>query len=159
MMDFENIVSNQQSLVQAAGAILSERSLNLGTADTLPAAFQAVGTPFKDVGRGGPLFCFVKVTETFDSAGDAVTCKVALVSADNAALDSNLTVIYETAAIAQAVLLAGYQFLLGSVPPGITQQYLGFRYTTAVADATAGKVYGAFTPTPNGTVRVVGAGS
>lgn len=158
MMDLENVVSKHQSLVAAAGAILSDFSLDLGASDTLPAAFQAVGSPFHDFGRGREIHCFVKVTEDFDSAGDAVTCQCALVMADNAALSSNLTVLSETPAIAQSVLLEGYEFRLGTVPPGITKRYLGFRFTTATADATAGKVFAAFV-VGRGSIRVTGAAS
>lgn len=146
MMDSENVVSNYQSLVAAAGAILSDKSVDLGASDTIAPAFQAVGSPFHDYGRGRTLFCFVKVTEEFDSAGDAVTCKCSLIMADNAALTTNATVLYETPAIAQASLLVGYVFRLGSLPPGITKRYIGFKYTTATADATAGKVFAAFLP-------------
>lgn len=144
MLDAETVVSNHQSLVAAAGAILSEFSYDLGVAGTPPAAYQAIGGIIYDVGRGGQIQAVAQVSETFDSAGDVVTCACALVMADNAALSSNLVVLSETPAIAQAVLLAGYMFRLGTVPQGITKRYLGFRYTTAVADATAGKIFAYF---------------
>ena len=144
MMDANTIVANQQSLVATAGAILSEASYYVGAAGTPPAAFQAIGTIVHDLGRGNHIEAWAQVTEAFDSSGDAVTCQCALVMADNAALSSNLTVLSETPAIAQAVLLPGYQFRLGSVPPGISKVYLGYRFTTAVADATAGKVFAGF---------------
>jgi hypothetical protein len=146
MLDADCIVSNHQSLAVAAGAILSTYSYDLGAAGTPPAAYQAVGAIIHDVGRGYPVQALARVSVTFDSAGDGVTCKCALVMADNAALDSNLTVLSETAAIAQAVLLAGYQFRLGSIPVGITKRYIGFRYTTAVEDATVGSVFAGFVP-------------
>jgi hypothetical protein len=144
MMDAETIVANQQSLVATAGAILSEFSYDLGAAGTPAPAFQAVGSIIHDVGRGFPMQAWAQVTEAFASTSSDVTCKCALVMADDAALTSNLTVLSETDAIACAVLLPGYQFRIGSVPPGITKRYLGFRFTTAVHDATAGKVMAGF---------------
>ena len=42
MMDLDNVVSNYQSLVATAGAILSELSWDPGAAATPPPAFQAV---------------------------------------------------------------------------------------------------------------------
>ena len=156
MMDAENIVSNYQSLVAAAGAILSDYSIDLGAADSLPSSFQSPGTPFSDFGRGREIHAFAKVTTDVDSAADNVTCQCAIVMADNAALSSNLTVLYETPAIAQSVLVRGYEFRLGTVPGGITKRYLGLRYTTAVADATAGIVFAGFLVN-RGTVRVTSA--
>lgn len=137
MLDVNELLSDDQSLVAAAGAILSTKSKDLGAAST----DNMGNTLVSDVGRGNPVQILCMVNEDFDSAGDAVTCKAAIVMADNAALTSNLTVLHETPAIAQATLVAGYQFRIGcAIPPGITQRYLGIRYTTAVADATAGKV-------------------
>lgn len=144
MLDQETVVSNAQSLIQAGvGALLSDYSYNLGAAGTPPAAFQAVGNIVHDVGRGRHMEAYAQIVETVTSGG-AITIQCALVMADNAALSSNLTVLSETPAIALATLVAGYQFRLGSVPQGITKQYLGFRYTTATAVATAGKVTAGF---------------
>jgi len=144
MMDAETIVANQQSLVASAGAILSEFSYDLGAAGTPAAAFQAVGSIIHDLGRGNGLQAWAQVTTAFASSGNLVTCKCALVMADDAALTSNLTVLSETPAIACATLVAGYQFRLGTVPPGITKRYLGYRFTTATEDATAGVVMAGF---------------
>jgi hypothetical protein len=155
MMDAETIVSTQQSLIQAVvGALLSDLSYDLGVAGTPPAAFQAVGSIFHDVGRGNDLQAFAQIVESVTSGG-AFTCQCALVMADDAALGTNLTVLSETPAIGKATLVAGYQFRLGNVPQGISRRFLGFRYTTAVAVATAGKVMAGFL-VGRSTVRVTG---
>lgn len=139
MMDIENLFSDQQSLVASAGAILSDHSIELGAPDVIPGF--TTQTPVHDIGRGKEVNVLVQVTQDFDSASDNVTCKAALVMADDEALTSNLTVLEETPAIAQAVLVKGYQWRLGgTIPPGISKRFLGIRYTTAVGDATAGKV-------------------
>jgi hypothetical protein len=133
--------SDQQSLVATAGAILCDKSLDTWDGNTAMPTDAHGNQPLSDIGRGAPLEILVQVTETFDSAGDAVTCVFAVVMADNEALSSNLVVLSQTPAIAQASLVAGYQARLGvSLPVGISKRFLGVRYTTAVADATAGKV-------------------
>ncbi len=142
LLDLESLFSNDQSLVATAGAILSEKSIDVGAAGTIPGAFQARGTAPRDVGKGMPVQVLVQVTEDFDSAGDVVTCVFELITADDAALTSNVVSISKTPAIAQAALVKGYQAMVpGVIPPGTgADRYIGMRYTTAVADATAGKV-------------------
>lgn len=157
MMDIENVVSNYQSIAAAAGAILSDKSLDTGAAPTLPDSFQAVGTPFHDFGRGAPIHCFVKITEAV-STGSSPTVACALVMADDAALTTNLTVLEDTGAIAAATLVVGYQFRLGTIPPGLSRRYVGFRYTIAVATTTTGKVFAAFVNSV-GSIRVTSSAS
>lgn len=143
MMDNECIVSNSQSAIQAAvGALLSDFSYDTGVAGTPPAAVQAIGSIFHDLGRGGALQAFAEVNTTITGAGLTMQC--ALVMADNAVLSTNLTVLSETPAIAVATLVAGYQFAIGAIPQGISRRFLGFRYTTAVAVATAGTLFAGF---------------
>lgn len=146
ILDANALFSDDQSLVAAAGAILSEKSYDVGAPGSIPDAFQSRGSAPHDIGKGRPVLVECQVTETFDSAGDAVTCKAQLVTADNAALDSNLVVIGSSEAIPQATLVAGYKFLVpGVIPPGTgADRYIGMRYTTAVADATAGKITAGF---------------
>lgn len=139
MLDANLTVSNAQSLVATAGAILSEKSIDLWNGQTSLPADALGNTVISDAGLGNVPVLLCQVVTTFDSAGDAVTTKAALVMADDEALTSNLTVLHETPAFAQSVMVAGYQFRI-AVPPGITKRFLGIRYTTAVADATAGKV-------------------
>lgn len=156
MMDIENVVSNQQSIAAAAGAILSDKSIDMGVSDTLAPSFQAIGSPFHDWGRGTPVHCFVKITELV-STGSSPTVACALVMSDNADLTS-ATVLMDSGAIAAATLVVGYEFRLGSLPPGITKRYIGFRYTIAVAATTTGKVFAAFLVN-RPSIRVTSAGA
>lgn len=134
MLDKENTVSNQQSLIIAVGSALSDFSIDLGAAAT-----DSLGNSvISDIGRG-MADMLVQITETVLAAGGAATIDFQLVMADNAALTSNLVVLQTTGAIAKTVLLAGYQPRL-RIPVGISKRYLGLRYVVAAFDVTAGKV-------------------
>jgi hypothetical protein len=140
LLDKQSLFCNDQSLVGAAGATLSEKSIDVGAAGSMARRFNALGSAPRDVGKGMPVQVLVQVTEEFDSSGDNTTLKVELVTADDAALTSNLVVISVSAVIAQAALLKGYQFLVpGTIPPGTgADRYIGLRLTTATGDPTAG---------------------
>lgn len=80
---------------------------------------------------------FVQVTTAFDSAADDGTLVVAL---QTGATSTPTTVVAQTAAIAEASLVAGYQFSLGSIPVNVLR-YLDLQYTVAGSgDFTAGKI-------------------
>lgn len=142
MRDQEMMFARSQSLVGAAGAFLSDKSIAIGAPQqSMGAAFQAVGNMFgRDLGKGEPLHAFVEIAEDFDSAGDAVTLVAALIMADNAALTSNPVTLLQSRTYEQAELVAGTRIPLGAVPVGTTKAFVGVLFTTAVADATAGRV-------------------
>lgn len=137
MLDALNLFSDDQDLSQAAGTYLSDKSIFLGDINT-----DVLGnTPPQDIGRGVPVQVLCQITETVDSVEEDATVEAQLVMADNEALDSNLVVLQSTGAIAEATLVAGYQFRLGgTIPPGITKAYIGMRYLVAVHTTTAGKI-------------------
>lgn len=141
LLDAQSLFSNDQDLAKAAAAYLSDKSIDVGAAGTIPAGFQARGTAPRDVGKGKAKNVLVQVTETFTSGG-AGTLKVELVTADDEALTSNLAVHAVSDVIALATLAAGYQFLVPyALPPGIgADRYVGLRYTIGTATMTAGKV-------------------
>jgi hypothetical protein len=134
MQDIGNLCSDKQTVAIAQGAVLSDKSIDLGLATAGP-----LGTPIHDIGRGREVPLLIQMVESLASLG-AATIKVELVMADDAALTSNLVVLWDSGAIAKAVAVAGYQFRCPCVPFGVTKRYLGFRYTIGAADATAGKV-------------------
>lgn len=138
LLDKQNMFSENQDLSQDAGSYLSTNTIDRGA--TGSTAFH--GSPVNDIGRTRGLELMCQITETFTSGG-AATLQVQLVSADNAALDSNLTVLSETPAYALAALTAGKQFPI-SFGPGITQRYLGLRYVIGTATTTAGTVSAGF---------------
>jgi hypothetical protein len=136
LLDNQNLVSNNQSLVQAAGTYLSDFSIDLGATGTIPGLG---GSPNSDPGKSDIEF-IAQIVQTFTSGG-AATLQVNLVMADDAALTTNLVVLESTPVLALATLVAGYQFRLGhQLPVGITKRYIGLQYIIGTAAMTAGKV-------------------
>lgn len=135
LFDLQTLLSDKQSIAQVAGNYLSTNTIDLGVAGTPVLG----GTVASDIGRGLPVAVVAQITTAVTSAG-AATVQAQLVTADDAALSTNLTVIAQTDAIAKASLVPGYKFRLGTVPPGITQRYLGVRYVIGAATTTAGNV-------------------
>lgn len=81
----------------------------------------------------------IQVTTAFDSSANDGTLTVTLCT-DSDETVSNGTVLLSTAAIAEATLVAGYQFSLGSVPVN-TLEFLDLNYTVAGSgNFTAGKI-------------------
>src|SRR5262245_66002079 len=89
---------NDQTLVgQLVGTFLSEKSLYMGNAQTVPGYTTAA--PTNDKGRGTPKRLSVKVTTSCVSGGGG-TLAAELVIADDEALTSNLKTLKQTPAIA-----------------------------------------------------------
>jgi hypothetical protein len=148
LFDANNRFSYRQNLAQVVATYLSDKSINVGAAGTIPAMFQAIGSSgLRDVGKGEQLPVLVQVVETFTSGG-AGTLQVKLVTADNEALTSNLVIRGSTEIIALATLAAGYKFLVPSeIPPGLgDDQFIGLQYVIAGATMTAGKVTAGIVP-------------
>jgi len=97
ILDKENLFSDDQALTTTA---VSENVIDTGAA--------------KDVGPGEPLRVLAQITADL-ATGTSVA--VALQTATDAAFTSPV-VLYTTAAIAAAALLAGYEFALPMVPKG-----------------------------------------
>lgn len=87
-------------------------------------------------GQDCPLFLNFNVDTTTVSAG-STTLTITLESSANTSLTSSTT-HWTSTAIAKATLVAGYGFSV-PLPPGSYKQYVGARYTVAVADFSAGK--------------------
>lgn len=136
LFDKQNLFSDQQSLIHAAGSWLSDNVIDLGVAQAGP-----LGTPVYDVGRGQDKQLVVQITETFLAAAGAATLQVELVQADDAAITQNVETLVRSEAIAKAALVAGYQFRTPcEIPPGVTRRYLALRLTIATNPGTAGKL-------------------
>lgn len=143
-LDANTEMSNNQNLAQVAATYLSDKSVDLlplgSTGTTTDFLGGALATP-SDPGKTQLMKLLAMVTTAFTSAG-AATLQVNLVSADDAALTSNVTVLASTAVLAKTVLVAGYKFLIsGRLPPGITQRYIGLQYVIGTATTTAGNVW------------------
>jgi hypothetical protein len=140
--DALNMISDAQNLAQAAGTYLSDNSIDLGATGTVPG--NLVGPLIDDVGRAVNLELLVQVIQTFTSGG-AATLTVNVVTADNGALTTNLTVVATSGAIALAKLIAGYQIPV-LLPAGITQEFIGLQFVIGTAAMTAGKVTATLLP-------------
>lgn len=137
--DAQLLMMNKQTLVgQGVGTFLSEKSLYMGIASTIPGYTTAA--PVNDKGRGTPKRLSVKVTTTCVSGGGG-TLMAELVMADDEALTTNLKSLKQTAVIAAAQLVKGYEFRLGYLPIGITKKWLGIRMTIGTAIFTAGAIH------------------
>jgi len=77
--------------------------------------------------------------ETAISGGTGTSLTAELISADNAALTTNVTSLYSSGAVLSAALLAGVRLI--DIPmPKVSQAYLGFRYTRATGDFALGNI-------------------
>lgn len=138
LLDKQNTVSNQQSLVAAVGTVVSTDSIDLWGQAAVPTVPGLGGSVLKDIGRGKEPELLCQITEQVTSGG-AGTLQFQLVMADDDALTTNPVVLQETVAIAKATLVPGYQARL-CIPVGVSKRYLGAKYVIGTADLTGGKV-------------------
>lgn len=127
--------SDGQSLLQAAGSYLSDKSITAS-----PAGTPAIGGPLQsDFGRvDTDLDIAIVVTTAFTTAAGA-TLQIQVVQTDDAALTANLEVLRESRVIAVAAFVKGAIFRLGPVP-SMTRVNLGLRYVIGTGATTAGVV-------------------
>lgn len=122
LFDKENLFSEDQAITATAR---STNVIDLGTAET---------------GPGEPIEVLCQVTEDFDSAADDGTLVVALMTDSDAVIGTGGVVLHQTAAIAEAVLVAGYEFRFSAIPNGALR-YIDLNFTVAGSgDFTAGKI-------------------
>lgn len=121
IIDAENTPSFGQSVVGAAGAVLSTNAIDLLT-----------GVNDKGVGRHA--YANARVAETLVGG---TSIKAQLIESDNADL-SSATVIVEGPVVTIANAVAGAELLNVRIP-STSKQYLGFAYVK-VGTQTAGKV-------------------
>ena len=100
------------------------------------------GTVDLEMGAGEPLWLNVRMgTEALDSSAGASTLTVALVSETSTTVDSNSTVIYQTAALDETTCAAGAFLLRMPLPVDIDRdRYMGLLYTVGTETSTAGKI-------------------
>lgn len=111
-IDNELLLSDAQSL-SGTGVIDSTSAVDLMVAG-------------RDVGKGEPLSVVVVIDG--DAGGTSPTLVVRLVTADDNALDTNVTIILETPTIVEADLKKGCNPIQIPIPMGIAQRYLGLNY-------------------------------
>ena len=126
---------------------LSDKQVITGTAQSSD-VIAMTGLRF---GRGQRLRFYVQVDAAFLAAG-AATLTIALVQADNAALNQNPETLYTTAAVAKENLVpGGKKFLVDIDVPKQSKNFLGATYTVGTGPFTAGEITAGFvtdTPTP-----------
>lgn len=119
-------------------------SLNTGAAGSyLIGDVIDLGAGRDDIGNGRPTYLVIQVDTAVTSGGSA-TVQFSLCSDAQAAIavDGTQTIHFQTAAIAKATLVAGYQVCQVALPLSapVYERYLGIVQTTGVAALTAGKV-------------------
>lgn len=139
ILDQKLMMCDAMSLVGAIGTYKCDRSIPLQTAQAIP-PFSQVGGPH-DLGMGRPIEVMCKIKDAVDSAGGAATVKAQLVMADDETLTTNAVILGSSEAIAEAVLVAGYEFRTpGYIPQGLTKLFFGVQFVTAGEAVTAGTV-------------------
>ena len=121
ILDYENKFSNDQAVTTSAA---SSNIIDLGADD---AAIQEL------VERGGEILAQV-TTDFADGTSIAVSVQV-----DDDSAFGSATTLFTTSAIAVADLVAGYQFVLGAIPPHVSERYMRLYYTV-VGVMTAGNI-------------------
>lgn len=126
-----------------AGEYLSD-ILDMGAAGNIVQG----GVAANDMGCSDTSHVYCRITEAFapelDGMGavQALTVRIQLIAADNAALSSGAVVLFDTGVVAYTTFVLDYfpPELHGRVIPHSSKRYLGLKITTADFDATAGKV-------------------
>lgn len=121
ILDKQNLFSDDQAVTVTAD---STNVIDLGIAG---------------MGKGEPVRLIAQVTETFDGG---TSLQASLVTSDSSTF-SGATTLVETAAIAEASLLAGYEFGLGGFMPEEIKRYNKLVYTV-VGTMTAGTITAGF---------------
>lgn len=126
------MIQDKKNMFDEANAITATRNSTNVILTGSPGALA------RNVGVGEELTISITVDETFTAAG-AGTLTIAIVTDDNAALTSP-TILYQTAALALAALVAAQEPIHLKVPIATYEAYLGLVYTVATGPMTAGKV-------------------
>jgi len=96
----------------------------------------------EDIGRGEPLYWFFIVNTDLDSAGEAATLQIALVTDDNAALTTPAILQDMPAVLTEAALTTALPYTLYRHVPVVPalERYLGLVYTVAGENFTSGTI-------------------
>jgi len=95
-----------------------------------------------ELGAGTPVYLNVRVGATaLTSSGSSATLTIALAGDTDATIDGSSTVVFQTAAIAEASCTAGAKLLSIALPVKFDDnQYIGLYYTVGTEDFTAGTI-------------------
>jgi len=147
ILDKQEEFSDSQSIAQAAGNVISTNVYDTGliqypfdVAQSQASGAALSGTvSTRDLGIGEPIWLVVQMDVTL--AGATATLVVTLESSTVAALTSpTVHLTSATFTVGNALLAAGQTLFAALLPSGAYKQFLGVRYTTAVATTTAGSI-------------------
>lgn len=148
LISYLDLLSNEQALTATAistrvrDVISSGGAINAGDTGG-PTANSTV-----NLGAGTPLYLYILVTTTLDSAGEAATLTATLESSADTS-NGSPTVHWSSGSVAEASLAAGYWVAKGvPIPPGDYKRYLCVNYTVGTENFTSGKVSAWLSPTP-----------
>lgn len=135
LADFQNIVSDKQSIAAVVSTLVSTNVIDLRAVGTIPQG----GSPIADVGRAWDINWATQITTTVTGGASTVDFRICSSAANDL---STPTVLVSSGAIAIATLVANY-FVPACTRqiPFITQRYLGMNYVIAGATTTAGNVW------------------
>lgn len=120
IFDKQNLFSNDQAVTNTQA---STNYIDLGVS--------------RDIGNGAPIEVFAMMTATALSPGASTL--VAAVETDTQSSFATKVTLAQTAAIAKASLVQGFELLKVKLPLGV-QRYVQLSYTIGTADLTAGTI-------------------
>lgn len=126
----QQLFSDDQAVTAAA---VSTNVIDLGAPGTPYGAAAALN---HDIGKGAKIPLLVQVTTAFGTAAGMTALTITLETGATTALGT----VIATETILIAALVPGKQINLDFLPNGITEQYLGLRYTPVTGNANAGKI-------------------
>lgn len=144
MHDVNDMFSDAQTMILAAGSYLSTKSIDMWAGNAARVTTVMGGTPVLDWGRGNDIELVCQVTTTF--VGATATFYVEAIMADDAGLTTNIVSLQQVpggsvaVGIPVATLVAGYMFRFNTIPLGLSKRFLGLRYTILTAALTAGAI-------------------
>ena len=121
ILDYENLFSDDQVVTATAD---SEHLIDLGADDPLVQQL---------VERG--LDVWVQITKAMTAGGTDLTV---VVEVDDDVTFGSSTIVVQSAAVVAATLIAGYQFLIGTIPAHISERYIQLVYTVGGSNFSGG---------------------
>lgn len=134
ILDLQNLLSDQQSMVNAIGTYNSTNVIDQWGSAAPPTIPGVGGSIISDIGRGKTPEVLCQIT--VQPVGPGASVQFQLVQCDDAAY-TNPVVLQETIAIPIATLVPGYQARL-NLAPGVTKRCVFVRYVISGAALTAG---------------------
>lgn len=127
ILSAQQLFSDKQAITATA---VSTNVIDLGVPGTPYGAAAALN---RDVGKGTKVPLLAQVTADFNNL---TSLTIALETGSTTALGT----VIASEVVLLADLVAGKQFVFDSLPDGITERYIGFRYTVTGTAPTLGSI-------------------